>query len=197
MCGKWWDLPRFVDVLSVNMGFSRLFICLLIKPPLFGWKSAIFLDFHRGWPCGKASAPVLWWRSRSAWFSRLPVESWRNGDAKNGIIMVLRANQKWRIFCGTGDITNYGSVRRIRLWNKQQVGMNCPKGIAYCQKKCQDTTQNTEDAIQTQENEWNIVVDKWAPSNWSKRWCEHGVYPVNCPITFRWLTASHGSVSQV
>ena len=63
-------------------GFSRLFICLLIKPPLFGWKSAIFLDFHRGWPCGKASAPVLWWRSRSAWFSRLPVESWRNGDAK-------------------------------------------------------------------------------------------------------------------
>jgi hypothetical protein len=111
---------------------------------------------------------------------------WCLGPIKNG-----------GFFCGTGDITNYGSVRRIRLWNKQQVGMNCPKGIAYCQKKCQDTTQNTEDAIRTQENEWNIMVDKWAPSNWSKRWCEHGVYPVNCPITFRWLTASHGSVSQV
>ena len=95
-----------------------------------------FFDFHWGWPCGKASAPVLWWRSRFAWFSRLPVESWRNGDAKNGIRMVLRANQTWRIFCRTGDITNYGSVRRIRFWNKQQVGMNCPKGIAYWQKKC-------------------------------------------------------------
>ena len=25
-CGKRWDLPKFVDVLSVNLGFSRLLI---------------------------------------------------------------------------------------------------------------------------------------------------------------------------
>ena len=27
MCGKRWDLPKFVDVLSVNLGFSRLLTC--------------------------------------------------------------------------------------------------------------------------------------------------------------------------
>jgi hypothetical protein len=27
-CGKRWDLPKFVDVLSVNLGFSRLLICV-------------------------------------------------------------------------------------------------------------------------------------------------------------------------
>ena len=28
-CGKRWDLPKFVDVLSVNLGFSRLLIWIL------------------------------------------------------------------------------------------------------------------------------------------------------------------------
>ena len=27
MCGKRWDLPKFVEVLSVNLGFSRLLTC--------------------------------------------------------------------------------------------------------------------------------------------------------------------------
>ena len=29
-CGKRWDLPKFVDVLSVNLGFSRLLIYIYI-----------------------------------------------------------------------------------------------------------------------------------------------------------------------
>ena len=30
-CGKRWDLPKFVDVLSVNLGFSQSLICVLVS----------------------------------------------------------------------------------------------------------------------------------------------------------------------
>ena len=29
-CGKRWDLPKFVDVLSVNLGFSQSLIWILL-----------------------------------------------------------------------------------------------------------------------------------------------------------------------
>ena len=32
-CGKRWDLPKFVDVLSVNLGFSQSLICICFIPP--------------------------------------------------------------------------------------------------------------------------------------------------------------------
>ena len=125
-CGKRWDLPKFVDVLSVNLGFSRLLIYnILLYYSICGFVSPNPLVGNLNFPMNRWSSPgffITTWnlrqcelrfrvlRATSGWPSQLPFTSWEPTSGGLGGDFTIKAGEFdqhrdtvmgiWWVFCG-------------------------------------------------------------------------------------------------